>query len=460
MKKKTFVHQVHDSAVLSFNFHEKKFVFVISNSSLDKVVASLASQNVDLKLAMDAVAVGSHEIIAELQKNYSFRKLNLMKIVPLQNGSKILFDESSGKLKVKAFEGSEKIKVLIVEDSRTMQNILSKIFSSHTEFEVIGQVESGEDALIFLKDKTPDVITLDINLKKMSGVDFLKEMKKGNMIPTILVSSLNINDGDTVFEALRQGAVDYIQKPDLKNMDLLSREIIEKVKTIASSNLDESHHSTDMSSGRVRFESDDCEVPIVIGSSTGGTAAIERILEKIDSKDIPPILIIQHIPPMFSKSFADRLNAQLKFTVKEAEDGDYWEKNKVLVAPGGKHVSIKYDPSVEKMRVHLTMDPPMNRFRPSVDYSMKSVASAYKGPLVAVILTGMGKDGAQGIKMLHDSGAVTIAQDKDSSVVFGMPKAAIDIGAVDIISNVQQMAVNFKHAIHKVSKKRESSKAS
>ena len=326
-----------------------------------------------------------------------------------------------------------KTKVLIIDDSKTIRSILKRIIDQNSESEVMGCVDSAEAALDFLKFNVPDVITLDINLPGKNGVEFLKTEGIHKNIPTIVISALNLNDSNAVFECIEAGAVDYLQKPDLQTLDMQSAIILEKIKAAAGANMNVDAGRNSKSSDVKSLPTD---IPIFIGASTGGTVALQRILEKLPSS-IPPICVVQHIPPVFSRSLAERLNSIVAFDVLEASDGDVVLPNQVLIAPGGRHMKLRK--SGDSHIVSLTDDEPVNRFRPSIDYFFDSVSKNYQGPKLACILTGMGKDGAAGLLKLKESGAFTIAQSEATSVVFGMPKVAIELGAVNHIVDLDEI---------------------
>lgn len=330
----------------------------------------------------------------------------------------------------------KKIKVLIVEDSKTVRGLLTKILAKEADIEVIGGVESAEEAEDFLKNHKVDVLTLDINLPGIDGAELLKRIYPVYKIPTILITSLTLGQSSKVFEALEAGAIDYIQKPEFAHLAEQGQMIIEKVKVANEANITKSAKSGSRSRDKeLRFN---LESLIVVGSSTGGTNAVADILEQLPP-EIPPILVVQHIPPLFSKSFAERLNQVLPFKVKEAEDGDIVEKNTVLVAPGGMHMRLEKRDR-HSYKVSIVDAPPVNRFKPSVDYFFGSVGEIYEGNLIATILTGMGKDGARAMLELKNKGFHTIAQDKNSCVVYGMPRAAVELGAANHVLPLNDIA--------------------
>lgn len=344
----------------------------------------------------------------------------------------------------------EKFKVLIVDDSKTIRNILNKIFSSDASFEVCAMAEKPSDVEDLILKHRPDVITLDIHMPEMDGVTLLKQIAPKYHIPTVMISSISMAEGPLVLEALEHGAVDYIQKPELSEIESVTPLILEKVKTAARANMSKSNKKRN---GRSVQVTGTCDLKslIVLGSSTGGTEAIREIITALPNQ-IPPMLIVQHIPAVFSAAFAKRMNDLCPFEVKEAEDGDEVRANRVLIAPGGKQMKFVYKNG--KGHVEINDDEPVNRFKPSVDYLFYSVAKNLYTHTVAVILTGMGKDGARGMLELNKGGVKTIAQDEYSSVVFGMPKEAIAIGAADYVEPLNEIAERIVQLTHEKSSRK------
>lgn len=331
----------------------------------------------------------------------------------------------------------KKVKVLIVDDSKTIRNILEKIFSSDSELQVVASAEKPSEVEDLLIKHRPDVITLDIHMPEMDGVTLLKKLLPKYHIPTIMISSISMEEGPMVLNAIEAGAIDYIQKPSFDEIESMKDIIIEKVK--AANNARVSIQETTVKDKvNLSAEEVDFNSLICIGSSTGGTEALRKIFVRLPDH-IPPVLVVQHIPPVFSKAFAERMDSLVKFKVKEAEQGDVLQKNTVYIAPGGIHLGVNVDG--DNISVRLSDDPPVNRFKPSVDFMFNEVSEKVNGKnLVSVILTGMGKDGAQGMLKLKQKGASTIAQDEDTCIVFGMPKEAIEIGAASVISPLTSIA--------------------
>ncbi len=339
---------------------------------------------------------------------------------------------------------SEPVKVLIVDDSKTVRSILKKVISSDERLAVVGEAVDPIEAENFRRYNKVDVITLDINMPKMDGVTYLKSYIKANPTPTIMITDYSLNDSGPVLNALEAGAFDYIQKPNFQELDLLKSELCNLILSAHDQNLKSSESSKKtlpMCSGQEpthpSYERNLEKFMVIIGASTGGTEAIKALLLTLPAQ-IPPIVIVQHIPPVFSKAFANRLNELCPFGVKEAEDGDIIKPNFVYIAPGGQQMKIQ--DSGGKEYILLTDDPPLNRFKPSVDYLYQSALKIKSKKVIAVLLTGMGADGAIGLLNLKQKGAQTIAQDEKTCAVFGMPKAAIDLNAATHILPLEKIS--------------------
>lgn len=350
----------------------------------------------------------------------------------------IVFNTGSGRLLSACLKPEEKskIKVLIVDDSKTIRDLLAKILMEDPKIEIVGQAMDPFEAEAILQKIRPDVITLDVHMPRMTGVQWLKKSLPKFKLPVVMITSLELKDGNEVFEALELGAVDYIQKPSMKELSVVSPIIREKIvnASLAKVSVPETVKKfVPMPKMEYGFDSNTL---ITIGSSTGGTEALRRVLLALP-KDIPPIVIVQHIPPVFSKAFADRMNSLCPFEVKEAESGDQVLSNRVLVAPGG--TQMKVVKRGAGLFVEITDDPPMNRHKPSVDYLFNSIAQLKGSQTIGVILTGMGADGAKGLLSLKEKGARTLSQDEASCVVYGMPRVAWEIGASEVQVSLDKM---------------------
>ena len=316
----------------------------------------------------------------------------------------------------------KKIKVLIVEDSLLYREFLTKTFTSDPNIEVIATAADPFDAKEKLLKYNPDVMTLDVEMPRMNGIEFLRQLMPRDPLPVVVISSAS----ERVFDALHAGAVDFVVKPDEhagRNIEHFKNELIIKIKIASIANL--SHWKK----VEGRQEPDASTRLIAIGASTGGTEAISSILETLDV-DVPGIVIVQHMPPVFTNMYAQRLNNHLALTIKEAKTGDVVRRGCVLIAPGDFHMTVKK--SGADYKVECFKGEKVNGHCPSVDVLFQSVAQEAGKNAIGVILTGMGQDGAQGLLSMRNKGARTVGQDGSSSIVYGMPKVAYDIGAVEI----------------------------
>lgn len=336
-----------------------------------------------------------------------------------------------------SFQGKP-FKVLILDDSQTVLSLLDKMISSEKKLTVVSKIDDSRNLESEIEKHKPDVITLDIHMPHIDGLQALEIIQNKYQIPTVMISSMNKEDGSLVMKAMGMGAKDFIQKPTLLQFEESRTVTCERLLAAAESNYKKSNSTTSNSFLSTQFLQ---KKLILVGSSTGGTEAIRMFLQKLPPQ-VPPIVIVQHIPESFSESLASHINDLVPFEVKEAKDGDLLIPNKVFIARGGKQLKIM-ESSARTLVLKLTDDPPMNRHKPSVDYLFKS---AYECPAlnsentVAIMLTGMGADGAAYMKKLHDKGVQTIAQNEETCVVFGMPREAIRLGAVDHILPLDDIA--------------------
>lgn len=330
------------------------------------------------------------------------------------------------------------IKVLIVDDSAVVRNILSKELSSDPEIEVIGTAPDpyvARDKIVHLK---PDVITLDIEMPRMDGITFLRKLMKYYPLPVIVVSSLTQKGSDLALEALQEGAVEVMCKPgpsySVGDMSLI---LVEKIKAAAKVNLNQLRSlARSVSTKQTLSLTRTTNKIVAIGASTGGTQALEYILTSMPS-NAPAIAIVQHMPEKFTKSFAKRLNDLCSIEVKEAEQNDRLIPGRALIAPGNMHMVVKR--SGASYYVEIKSGPLVKRQRPSVDVLFDSVAKYVGKNSIGVILTGMGSDGAEGLLKMREAGAPTIAQDEKSCIVFGMPKEAIKLGAAERVLDLKDI---------------------
>jgi two-component system chemotaxis response regulator CheB len=334
-----------------------------------------------------------------------------------------------------------KTKVLIVDDSATIRRLLRKIFDASPELEVVGEAERPSQVEGLLDTLQPDVMTLDINMPEMTGVELLRNILKRRFIPTVMISSLNIDEGNEVLDALELGAVDYIHKPSANELAALTPIIQDKI--VAAAKVRKKNAGSRARSTAARPAAAPAAVKafgqtslIAIGASTGGTEAIKRLFLTFPEQ-IPPIVVVQHIPPYFSTAFANRLNEICKFTVREAKDGDVLQSGLALIAPGGFQMELVRDG--KDLIAHVYDGEPVNRFKPSVDVLFHSVSKTVGRKATGVLLTGMGADGAKGLLAMKNAGAFTICQDEESCVVFGMPRAGIEMGAATIVRSLDDI---------------------
>ena len=344
-----------------------------------------------------------------------------------------------------------KIRVLTVDDSALMRQVLASLLAKDPDIEVVGSAPDPFIAREKIKALNPDVLTLDVEMPKMDGLTFLEKLMRGRPMPVVMVSSLTEAGCQTTLRALELGAVDFICKPKIdlrEGMEEIAQDLIDKVKAAAQAKVRGTGTGSakrclspsPLSEGGQAPAQKREPVPssmikttdtiIAIGSSTGGTEAVKDVLMALPP-NTPPILITQHMPERFTKTWADRMNTLCRISVKEAEDGDSVLPGHALVAPGSYHMTLVR--SGARYSVRIDQSPPVNRHRPSVDVMFDSVAQYAGANTIGVILTGMGGDGAKGMLAMKRAGAYTIAQDEASCVVFGMPKEAIKLGGVDKI---------------------------
>ncbi|MEI7968515.1 MAG: chemotaxis response regulator protein-glutamate methylesterase [Betaproteobacteria bacterium] len=340
-----------------------------------------------------------------------------------------------------------RIRVVIVDDSALIRSVLKKLLETAPDIEVVGVAPDPIVARDVIRSTNPDVITLDVEMPRMDGLEFLSRLMRLKPIPVVMVSSLTERGSEVTLRALELGAVDFVAKPkyDIQNgMQESAREIVDKVRVASVARVRKTTalevapaESADvvlpMSLSRVAAT----EKVIILGASTGGTEAIKAFLTRLPA-DCPGILIAQHMPEAFTKSFAQRLDVLCKITVKEAQGGERVLPGHAFIAPGHSHLLLAR--SGANYVTALSQGPAVNRHRPSVDVLFRSAANIAGRNAIGVILTGMGKDGAAGMLEMKEAGASTFAQDEASCVVFGMPREAIALGGVDEVVPLDDMA--------------------
>lgn len=342
---------------------------------------------------------------------------------------------------------SNKIKVLVVDDSAVVRQVLSSMLAGQADIEVIGTAADPLFAVNKMRETWPDVITLDIEMPRMDGLTFLRKIMSSRPTPVVICSSLTEKGAETTMEAMSAGAVAIFTKPTLGVKDFLQssrHELLQAIREAAASKVARLNKPTTSTNTQLQPEiptqvamSKTTEKVIAIGTSTGGTLALEQILTEL-TPDCPGIVVVQHMPEKFTAAFAARLHSLSAIEVREAKDGDRVRPGLALIAPGGQHMSLIRNGAF--YHVQVKAGPAVNRHCPSVDVLFRSVAKCAGKNAVGFQLTGMGDDGARGLLEMREAGAVTYAQDEASSVVFGMPKEAIKRGAAVHVVALDQVA--------------------
>ena len=341
---------------------------------------------------------------------------------------------------------AQEIKVMVVDDSAVVRKVMSAILDRDPEIRVIGTAHDPIFAIEKMRREWPDVITLDVEMPRMDGITFLGQLMAERPTPVVICSSLTTKNAETTLQALAAGAVSIITKPNLGVEGFLreaSDDLVAAVKSAARANMGAVQRSAQLSSkSRERTAprlamAQTTERIVAIGTSTGGTMALEVLLTELPRVS-PGIVIVQHMPEMFTAAFAARLDSLCEITVQEAKNGQRVLPGLALIAPGGRHMQLAR--SGAQYIVEVKDGPPVNRHRPSVDVLFRSVAKYAGRNAMGVIMTGMGDDGARGLKEMRDAGAYTLAQDEASCVVYGMPKEAVKHGAVDRVLPLSALA--------------------
>lgn len=336
------------------------------------------------------------------------------------------------------------IKVLIIDDSAFIRAVLTDILGRTPGVQVVGTAPDPIIAMEKIKKLDPDVLTLDVEMPRMDGLTFLRRLLAEDPRPVVMVSSWTAENSEIALKALELGAFDCVAKPTvglMEGMAALEREIASKVVHAAMTkykirSMGKPVWTGEQSAVTKSMVTETSDKIVAIGASTGGTVAVAEILRRLPA-DLPGVVIVQHMPEFFTASFAKTLNGQSSLRVMEASDGDRIMIGQALVAPGGRHLKVEKQGAMYYARV--VMGEPVNLHRPSVDYTFFSIAESAGRNAIGIILTGMGEDGARGLKALQDAGAFTIAQDEKTSVVYGMPKKAAELGAAAKISPVQNI---------------------
>lgn len=347
-----------------------------------------------------------------------------------------------------------KIRVLIIDDSASVRQTMTSVLSADPDIEVMGAASDPFMAARKIREEIPDVITLDVEMPQMDGITFLRKLMAQHPIPVVMCSSLTESGSETLMQALEAGAVDIILKPKIGAADHLA-ESADRIRTVVkaaararvgklrASRVAEGNPNAKLTADavlpppRIGAMAKTTEMVVCVGASTGGTEALREMLEALPANS-PGIVIVQHMPEKFTAAFAKRLNTLCEVEVKEASDGDPVLRGHVLIAPGDRHMLLERKGA--RYEVSVRTGPLVSRHRPSVDVLFRSAARSAGSNAMGVIMTGMGDDGARGMKEMQQAGAYTIAQDEASSVVFGMPKEAIAHGGVEKVVSLDQIA--------------------
>lgn len=332
------------------------------------------------------------------------------------------------------------IKVLIVDDSAFMRKIISDMMKEFSDIEIVGTARSGKDALEIIPKLSPDIITLDVEMPGLNGIETLKEIKKMSNIPVIMLSSNN--KPEITIEALELGAIDFIEKPVniSTNFAEIKNDIEQKIKSYLSEKLVDSRVFQKSSAAKSNSIHKKIEA-LVIGASTGGPKALVQLISKLPEETRVPIFIVQHMPKGFTTSLAERMDRESGVRVVEAENGMTISNGTVYLAPGDYHMEISRD------QIILHTKDKIHGVRPAVDYLFFSAAEKYKDKLLAVILTGMGKDGSDGMARIREAGGYNVAQDKETSIVFGMPGSVIARGLVDEVLSLDDISKTINRMV-------------
>lgn len=358
---------------------------------------------------------------------------------------------------------TRQVRVLVVDDSAFMRKVLTELLQSDPQITVVGTARDGQDGVEKTLQLQPDVVTLDIEMPRLDGYGALREIMSQRPTPVVMVSSHTSAGAEATIRALALGAVDFLAKPSgaiSLNMHVTRDELVAKVKAAAGATPRYRHTTAELRPIRREVKavaaamqptlpSEGGPLPrqlVLIGCSTGGPGALHHIIPKLPA-DLPAaVLVVQHMPPGFTRSLAQRLDELSAINVKEAAEGDRVRNGRVLLAPGGYHMMVDAEG-----RIRLNQDPPMHGVRPAVDKTFEAATPIWKDRMVGVILTGMGYDGGKGMVGLKKAGGRTIAEDASTCVVYGMPKVAVELGAVDQVLPVHEIADAITRMVREVS---------
>ncbi|WP_154325929.1 MULTISPECIES: chemotaxis-specific protein-glutamate methyltransferase CheB [Haloferax] len=347
-------------------------------------------------------------------------------------------------------------RAVVVDDSRFMRMLIRKLLED-ADVEVVADASNGREAISVVDEHRPDVVTMDIEMPEMNGLDAVERIMDECPTPVLMLSAHAEEDADVTFDALDRGAVDFVTKPGgevTSEMPRVKRELVEKVQSAAAVDLSATQRrsrppkadtgrqrktdSTTSVSSSSSSSSTSKQLPpegstIIVGASTGGPNVVERVLAGLPADAGLRVLVVQHMPKGFTNRFAARLDGRCEYDVREAEDGERIGPGQIRVAPGGSHLLVTAD-RAGRLRLELSDDDPLHGVKPAIDLTMASAAEVVDAPLAGVLLTGMGRDGVEGMTRIERAGGHTVAQDEETSAIFGMPKRAIEAGCVDTIA--------------------------
>ncbi|MFC7129736.1 chemotaxis-specific protein-glutamate methyltransferase CheB [Haloferax chudinovii] len=355
--------------------------------------------------------------------------------------------------------GAEPTRAVVVDDSRFMRTLIRTLLED-ADVEVVAEAADGREAVSVVESNRPDVVTMDIEMPEMNGLDAVEAIMAECPTPVLMLSAHAEEDADVTFEALDRGAVDFVTKPGgevTSEMPRVKRELVEKIQSAAAVDLSatrrgsrppktgqQSAATTSTAAATTSTAASAESLPtegstLVIGASTGGPNVVERLLAALPAAAGLRVLVVQHMPAGFTKRFAARLDGRCDYEVREAEDGERIGPGQVRIAPGGSHLLVTGD-RAGRLRLELSDDEPLHGVKPAIDLTMASAAEAVDAPLAGVLLTGMGRDGVEGMSRIKRAGGHTVAQDEETSAIFGMPKRAVEAGCVDTVSADERIA--------------------
>jgi len=343
------------------------------------------------------------------------------------------------------------IRVLVVDDSAFMRKAISMMLEDDSEIEIAGTARDGLEAIEKVKALKPDLMTLDVEMPRMDGITALKKIMKECPLPVLMVSSITVDGARATIDAMAAGAVDFIPKQlSYVSLDItkIKVDLIAKIKAIAKnrSRIFSRVMSNKVSTPRRNYSLKHMAAQLVtIGISTGGPFSLQKVIPSLPENFPLPVAIVQHMPPHFTKSLAERLDSISRVEVCEAEDGMELSKGKVFIAPGGLHLKFKAVGS--KVQIVTSKEPADSLHRPSVDVMFKSAFDIYGGKILAAVMTGMGRDGLEGAKLIKASGGKVVAQNEETCVVYGMPKAIVDAELADAVVPLEEMAAALTAAV-------------